>query len=111
MADRNRTPKSITAVQSRSEEDSRPDTGSGSLCRALSKGGADIRDHLSDHMRDLRSASCAVTVCVQALQQQAADADEEIALVLQRMAGDKLAAAIERAEEFALGLEQPSAWQ
>jgi hypothetical protein len=47
-----------------------------------------------------------LAVCVQALQQQDADLDADIALLIQRTAGDKLDATIDRIEAIALGIEQ-----
>jgi hypothetical protein len=44
-------------------------------------------------------------VCVQALQQQDAEMDRDIALVLQRTVGDKLDETIERIEAIASGVE------
>jgi hypothetical protein len=65
----------------------------------------DIRTQVAEHIGALRFVNGALIVCVQALQQQDADNDAEIALVLQRTVGDKLDATIDRIEAIALGID------
>jgi len=64
-----------------------------------------LRQQLTHHVEALRFVNGTLAVCVQALQQQNAELDAEIALVLQRTAGDKLDATTDSIEELALGLD------
>jgi len=65
----------------------------------------DIRMQLVKHADELQLANGAVNVCVQALLQQNADLDADIAHVLQRIVGDKLFETVERLELVALAIE------
>jgi len=49
----------------------------------------DIRTRLADRIGELRFVNSALMTCVQALQQQNAEMDADIALVLRRTAGDR----------------------
>jgi len=69
----------------------------------------DICAQLSEHLGALRFVNSSLMVCVQALQQQDAEMDSDIALVLQRTVGDKLDETIERIEAIALGVEYEEA--
>lgn len=64
----------------------------------------DIGQRIADHCASLRFVCGTLNVCAQALHQQNAEMDADIALVIQRTAGDKLDATIERLEELAFGL-------
>jgi len=68
------------------------------------KGTEDIRNQLATHLGKLRFVNGTISVCVQALQQQAADMDVEIAQVLRRTAGDELDRTADQLEALALGL-------
>jgi len=65
----------------------------------------DIRTRLAEHIEALQFVNGAIGVCVNALLQQNADLDADIALVLRHTAGDKLFEATERLELVALALE------
>jgi triosephosphate isomerase len=65
---------------------------------------AALREQLADHIGALRMANSSLMVCVQALQQQNAEMDADIARVLQRQVSDPLDAATEGIE--ALGIVQ-----
>ena len=71
----------------------------------------DMRQRLTDHLGALRFVNGTLAVCAQALRQQNADMDADIALVIQRTAGDKLDATIEQIEELVFGLELPEVAQ
>jgi len=64
-----------------------------------------LRQQLSDHIGALRFVNGTLAVCAQALRQQNAEMDADIALVIQRTAGDKLDATIDQIEELVVGLE------
>jgi hypothetical protein len=76
----------------------------GSVSPSLDRGTSDIRLELSAHVENLRYVVGTIGVCVQALHQQNADLDRDIALVLQRAAGDKLYETTERIEALAIGM-------
>jgi hypothetical protein len=75
----------------------------------VDKGTADIRLQLSGHVEVLRYVVGTIGVCAQALNLQNADLDRDIALVLQRAAGDRLYETAERIEAMALGMEYEEA--
>lgn len=77
--------------------------GASGDCRASEA--EQIRSQLAHHVGALRFVNGTLAVCVQALQQQNAELDAEIACVLQRTAGDKLDATTDSIEALALGLE------
>jgi hypothetical protein len=92
--------------QSTSQEGSREPSGRSNIgSSARIQTAEEIRTQLAEHVGALRFVNSAMMVCVQALLQQAADLDEEIALVLQRTVSDKLDETIERIEAIALGIE------
>lgn len=104
MAEGNRSNTGAT-VDGSSEAKSEDGTGGGSESGALNKGTERIRTQLAEHLDSLHFVNGALIVCIQALRQQAAEMDEEIALVLQRTVGDKLDETIDRIEAIALGIE------
>jgi len=57
-----------------------------------------FREQLAGHLGALRMANSSLMVCVQALQQQNAEMDADIARVLQRQVSDPLDAATEGLE-------------
>ena len=59
-----------------------------------------IRKHLEDLLRGLKLVLSVVSVAVDALRHQNADGDEDVALVLQRAAGDRLDIEIEKGAEL-----------
>ena len=65
----------------------------------------DIRTQLAEHVGELRSVTGALMTCVQALRQQNAELDADIALVLTRTVADKLDETTDRIEALALGLD------
>lgn len=64
-----------------------------------------LRERLAEHLGALRFVNGTLAVCAQALRQQNAEMDADIALVIQRTAGDKLDATIDQIEELVYGLE------
>jgi len=111
MARSKDTPRNtpVRSAEDTSERGGESDTGEGSGSRALDKGTSDIRLELSGHVEALRYVVGTIGVCAQALHQQNADLDRDIALVLQRAAGDKLYKTAERIEAMALGMEYEEA--
>jgi len=65
----------------------------------------DIRTRLAEHVGELRFVNGALMTCVQALLQQNAELDVDIALVLRRTVGDRLDATTDRLEAMSLGVE------
>lgn len=63
-----------------------------------------VRNKLEDATRYMRLAMAAVVVAVAALRHQNADNDEDVALLLQRAAADRLDMAIEKVEAALAGL-------
>src|SRR5262245_41880722 len=60
----------------------------------------DLAETLDGIARSVSHAAAAVTVCTEALRHQDAEMDVEIALVLQRGAGDRLAEALQKLREL-----------
>ena len=92
-ADAVRTPASETDTRASSAEDA-------CLCSADG-----ILAQLIYHIDELQFANGALSICVQALRQQNADMDADIALLLDRTVGDVLFEAAERIEQMKLTLE------
>jgi hypothetical protein len=64
-----------------------------------------IRTRLAEHVGELRFVNGALMTCVQALLQQNAELDADIALVLRRTVSDKLDETTDHLEAIALGVE------
>ena len=61
---------------------------------------AELEERLASLARSMSYAAAAITVCAEALRHQDAEMDVEIALILQRGAGERLALALEELREL-----------